>query len=446
MTTCPLQFGVPWVVAIAITSLSLPSMAAVPGGGNTRPILQAGQSNRAIRPEAPGSFLTQDLNQGLTPTDLVQSLLGSGVSISNVTFNGATNAAGRFSGGLGVVGFDAGVVLSSGNVADITGPNELDDTSTAQSLPGDAELDALVPGYTTHDAVVLEFDFQCSTTQAIAFDFVFMSEEFNEYVNSDFNDVFGFFLNGQNLALIPTTTTPVAINNVNCGNPYAPPGGSNCSFFTNNDCSDISPGAFPCAAINTEMDGLTHVFLASSALTSGVNHIKLAIADSGDEVLDSNVLIKAASLNCQSFPDPVTYCISGVGSTGCVPAMTSVGLPSASEDEGFFVSATGERNRKPGLMLYSIHGRDAQPFFGGVLCVRIPVRRTPIIFASGNPPPANDCSGVLSIDMNAFASGHLGGNPDASLSVPGTMVNCQWWSRDPIATSLSNALEYIVLP
>jgi hypothetical protein len=411
-----------------------------------RPSLQPGQSHHAPKVEIPGAFVTQDLTQGLTPNDLVQTLLGTGVNISNVTYNGAPVAAGVFSGGAGILGFDSGVILGSGAIADIVGPNSLDDTSTAHALPGDAELDALVPNYVTHDAVVLEFDFSCAATQSVSFEFVFSSEEFNEYVNTDFNDVFGFFLNGQNIALIPSTTTAVAINNVNCDNPYNPPSGSNCGFFVNNDCSDIAPGTFPCNNLATEMDGQTHVFLAASPILSGLNHIKLALADAGDEVLDSNVFIKASSLSCLTVPPPVTYCTGATGSTGCAPSITSVGVPSASAPTGFFVSATNERNRKPGLLLYGTNGRDLVPYYGGVLCVHAPIRRTPMRLASGNAPPADDCSGVLSIDMNAFAAGSLGGSPSPALSLAGTVVDCQWWSRDPTETCLSNGLEYVITP
>jgi hypothetical protein len=69
--------------------------------------------------------------------------------------------------------------------------------------------------------------------------------------------------------------------------------------------------------------------------------------------------------------------------------------------------------------------------------------------SGGHAAPINDCSGVFAIDMNAFASGHLGGNPSPALLVPGTAVCCQWWSRDKGAsfdTSLSNALSYLVYP
>src|SRR6185436_9045314 len=111
----------------------------------------------------------------------------------------------------------------------IVGPNLLDDTSTDNAMPGDPSLDALVPGYETFDATILEFDFVCDNPTAISFQYVFGSEEYNEWVGSPFNDVFGFFLNGVNIATVPTICSsggiPVAINNVNCQYPYAPPAG-----------------------------------------------------------------------------------------------------------------------------------------------------------------------------------------------------------------------------
>jgi hypothetical protein len=73
------------------------------------------------------------------------------------------------------------------------------------------------------------------------------------------------------------------------------------------------------------------------------------------------------------------------------------------------------------------------------------------VHSGGNPGPANDCSGVYSIDMNAFA--HSAGPPVPlpALTVPGTKVNCQWWGRDPgftapNNTTLTDALEYFVGP
>ncbi|MBK9459454.1 MAG: choice-of-anchor L domain-containing protein [Sphingobacteriales bacterium] len=74
-----------------------------------------------------------------------------------------------------------------------------------------------MPGF-TYDAAVLEFDI-VATEPTIEFKYVFGSEEYLEYVGSNFNDVFGFFIGAigdplQNIAFIPDTTVAVSINNV----------------------------------------------------------------------------------------------------------------------------------------------------------------------------------------------------------------------------------------
>jgi hypothetical protein len=110
------------------------------------------------------------------------------------------------------------------------------------------------------------------------------------------------------------------------------------------------------------------------------------------------------------------------------------------------------RNNKPGLMLYSVNGPSALPVPGGAfLCVSLPLRRTFVVNAGGTPPPASDCSGILSIDMNTFATGALGGNPKPELSTAGTQVWTQYWARDqgfppPGNTVLTNGLRYVVCP
>ena len=127
-------------VALAQSFPERPNIA--PGGTNWEP------ADPSVI-ESNGGLTTADLNSGLSPTDVVNALLGTGVTISNVTFSGANHAAGTFAGGTGIIGFGSGVVLSSGNIATVVGPNRYDDATTDNSLPGDADLDGLIPGYTT---------------------------------------------------------------------------------------------------------------------------------------------------------------------------------------------------------------------------------------------------------------------------------------------------------
>lgn len=283
----------------------------------------------------PGIVVTDDLSGALTKEDMVNTLLGatSDAIASNITYTGAPTAAGEFNGGIGIVGFESGTILSSGQVGYVVGPNSFDDTTTSFGTPGDADLDTLVTNTTTFDAAVLEFDFECEgpTPDVISFQYVFSSEEYNEFTNTQFNNVFGFFLNGTNIALLPDNVTPVAINNVNGGHPLecidgidndldGPIDGadpdcttpldnivgednSNSAFFINNDCSD-SDGGPPCP-IDIESDGQTVVLFATGPANPGVNHIKLAIGDAGDSVLDSWVFIEAGSFQCAPPPSTI---------------------------------------------------------------------------------------------------------------------------------------------
>ncbi len=250
-------------------------------------------------------LITEDLTGPLSATDLVNALVGPGVTVTNIHYSGANNAAGTFSGGTGIIGFANGIILSSGcvsNVVAVDGLNNSSSTTCDNNEPGDPDLDLLIPGYTTFDRSVLEFDFQCDNIQVISFQYVFSSEEYNEYANTAFNDVFGFFVNGVNVALLPDNVTPVSINNVNCGNPVWDPTPHNCGYFINNSCQG-PPGfpdvPFPCTMPRlTEMDGMTVVLNVFVSVNPGVNHIKLAVADAGDPVLDSNVFIRTQSFTC----------------------------------------------------------------------------------------------------------------------------------------------------
>ncbi|HTF88430.1 MAG TPA: hypothetical protein VK843_08475 [Planctomycetota bacterium] len=150
-------------------------------------------------------------------------------------------------------------------------------------------------------------------------------------------------------------------------------------------------------------------------------------------------------------PLAVTYCTAKVNSLGCTPVISSTGTPSATAGSGFLIKGAQVRNVKPGLLLYTNAGRATTPFQGGVLCVAGPIRRSSALNSGGTPLPASDCTGVYTIDMNSFAVGALGGIPAAYLTVVGTVVDTQFWGRDPgfpapNNSTLSDGLEYTVCP
>ena len=256
----------------------------------------------------PTGLQTKDLSV-LTADDLVHAITGPGISYSNVQYKGSPLAAGTFSGGNGIIGFDDGIVLGTGAAKSIVGPNKSGTTTTNLRQPGDFDLEAIARG--TRDAAVLEFDF-VPAYERLTFQYVFTSEEYDEYANSPFNDIFAFFLNGSNVALIPGSETEVSINTINGGKPFGGTNAVNPQFFRNNDRDDPGP-----ATINTEMDGLTVVLSVQAKVKVGqINHIKMAISDVGDASLDSNVFIRAGSfLSVPSADMKVTNAATVNGST-----------------------------------------------------------------------------------------------------------------------------------
>lgn len=260
----------------------------------------------------------------VTPTGdatlLANTLLGPGITLVGTptltggNLNNSNSSAATFTGGLTTgIGISSGVLLTSGFANLVTNSNTSDSHTGGFGGPGDTTLNALGAGNTL-DATVLTFDFTTNTGD-LFFQFVFASEEYNEYTNSSFNDVFGFFVDGTNIALLPNSNIPISINNVNGGNPYGV-GASNPGYFNNNDLSDGGPFyAF-------SYDGFTDVFTVSAlGLSAGVHTIKLAIADVGDTSLDSGVFIKAGSF---SQVNPHT----GVPDVGASFALLALGFAS----------------------------------------------------------------------------------------------------------------------
>jgi hypothetical protein len=249
---------------------------------------------------------SQFVDSGLTPQELASSLVGDGVSVSNVTFTGGAASTGSFDfSDATVVGFRQGIVLSSGSAVDVVGPNLSDYTGTDFGRLGDADLDTL-SGYTTYDAAVLEFDF-VPTGNQVVFSYTFASDEYPEWVNTPYNDVFAFFVNGTNYAMVrefagdPNAPfVPVAVNNINNGNPEFYPNFQPVrpDLFRSNYFDPNGP-----SLIDLELDGITRVLTFQAPVNPGeINHMKLAIADASDGIYDSAVFIQADSLVSNENP------------------------------------------------------------------------------------------------------------------------------------------------
>jgi gliding motility-associated-like protein len=269
------------------------------------------------------------INTSMTPQQLIQNVLvGTGVVVTNITYSGSPVAIASFSnGGTTNIGLNSGVILTSGSAALVPGPNNSGSAGQNNNMPGDPQLQSLIPGYTVYDASVFEFDFT-PLSDTIKFRYVFGSEEYPEYSNSSYNDVFGFFITGPNplggnylnynIARLPGTTTPVSINNVNNGTANMGPC-INCQYYINN-----------ANGITIQYDAFTTVLTAWALVTPCVTyHFKIAIGDGGDGILDSGVFLEANSFSTDAIQVSTEYSVPGAGKAaieGCNNAIVKFSI------------------------------------------------------------------------------------------------------------------------
>lgn len=227
------------------------------------------------------------ISDAFDATALVESLFViEGEIVYNVELIGNPNSTGYFYGASEEIGFGDGIVLSTGEASDCVGPNSSGSVSSTLGADGDLDLNEIV-GEVTNDASVIQFNF-VPQSDNIYFEFVFASDEYPEFAppnNSTFNDVFAFLISGgpemydnENIALIPETSTPISINNLNVE--------TNSEYYIDNENGSI----------DFEFDGYTVVILATASVTPGEEYfIKFGIADVGDSSYDSAIFLKKRS-------------------------------------------------------------------------------------------------------------------------------------------------------
>ncbi|HRD76198.1 MAG TPA: DUF4347 domain-containing protein, partial [Hyphomicrobiaceae bacterium] len=236
---------------------------------------------------------------GVTATSLAQQLMGSDVTIVSATLSGQTYQAGVFSGATGYapswLAFDSGVVFSSGSASGLPTSNTADDYSAGiiTNSGGFAPF-GTIGGNTSYNASYIDISF-IPDNNRISIQFVFGSDEYNEYVYGAFSDAIAIWVNGTNIAVTPTGA-PISIDTINQAGTYTPtfgtPGASAApSLFVNNDLQN-GGGTIP-----IEMDGFTRTLGATITVNPGiVNTIRLGVSDIGDGFLDSWLLVKADSV------------------------------------------------------------------------------------------------------------------------------------------------------
>jgi len=258
-----------------------------------------------------------EMDNTMTVEELVQNvLLGNGVSVSNVTFNGQPAdqinvQAARFSGNSALVEFPEALVLATSNASNLVTGDFAGDPITNE-LENDPDL-VQISGFNINDAAVLEFDF-VPNGDSLEFRYVFASTEYQSFTCSSFNDAFGFFLSGPglagpftdgaiNIALIPDSDIPVGVNTVNGG---VPTGGGQAS-----NCFDLNPNwvedsqyfieNYDMIPDDIQINGMTVTLTAYAEVVCGEEyHIKLAIGDASDGALDSGVFLEAGSFTSNS--------------------------------------------------------------------------------------------------------------------------------------------------
>ena len=240
--------------------------------------------------------VVQGAAMNMTPEQLVQTyLVGAGITLSNVTFNGnaaliTSDQVGKFAtAGVAAnqLGLAGGILLTSGKASIAIGPNNAAGAGAQVGGPGDPDLNTLA-GSNTSDRAVIEFDF-IPQSDTVRFRYVFASEEFFEYCNQ-FNDAFGFFLSG------PGITGTFSNNSIN----IAKMPGSLSNYVTiNNICANTqSRWTNPSGGLYYQYDGLTFVYTAWNVVQPcATYHIKLAIGDAVDKAYDSGVFLEQNSFS-----------------------------------------------------------------------------------------------------------------------------------------------------
>lgn len=291
-----------------------------------------------------------NVNTTITNDDIVNSVATPATTVTVTNINCPSGAYGtfNFASDNNELGLGKGLLLTSGDVNLAVGPNDLTGASFDFSGTGDPDLDYLSEqfgnGTPSTDACIVELDVFVATDE-LSFEYIFGSEEYPEYVDSDFNDIFAFLISGPgiagdpglsnnalNIAVLPGTNTPVQINSVNHL--------LNWQYYRNNYGSTT----LQYNGLTSDSLGIKKSLTARSAvIPCNTYHLKLAVADRQDHVLDSGVFvseIKGATPNLAvQFASGIEYFIEDCSGNED-ELIISLSEP-LEEESSFFVTVGG---------------------------------------------------------------------------------------------------------
>ena len=244
------------------------------------------------------------VDESLTATQLVENILINNpcANISNVSVSswdfGSGSSFGKFTSGGSIFPFADGILLTTGKATSAIGPNNSILSEGPTNWQGDSDLEqALGIGQSSINATVLEFDF-LPLSNKISFDYIFASEQYlsNPSQNQcSYTDGFVFLLKKANtteaytnLAVVPGTNIPVRVNTVRGSGTICPP--ANEAYFD----------AFNGVNYPTNYNGQTKILTAKSTVTPGtLYHIKLVVADQGNNLYDSAIFLGGGSFKVE---------------------------------------------------------------------------------------------------------------------------------------------------
>lgn len=295
-------------------------------------------------------------NNSNNPDSLVRNvLLGRGVEVVSLTYTGDTAVQFGFftDPNQNIIGLDSGIIMCTGEVENLLPGNTIpgggnpavtpisfadsvdlvtiaNDVYNLINLPNPPNVNDL------EDIAVINFEF-IPQSDTVEFTYVFGSQEYPQYdtngvplnngfINTQFNDVFGFFISGpgitgsytsppqypggsQNVAFLPGTNPPlpITVSSVHNGGSSSLPTFSplNNQFFVPGDTSKVS------------LRGFTRPLKARMVLQAcDTYNIRLAITDIEDGSFHSAVFLEARSFgspNIEISAVPVLYNLNDDG-------------------------------------------------------------------------------------------------------------------------------------